>query len=70
MDGAEKTFRGTDKFYLIFGREDQKKGLHPGLLPCFVAQVSLGGQGEGARSQPTNSGGEDQKKNKVFDAKS
>ena len=46
--GGQKNIWGAQiNFTLIFGK-DQKKGLHPGHLPSFEAQVSL----EEARSLP------------------
>ena len=51
-EGRKNIWGAQINFTLIFGREDQKnknKGLHPGLLPFFGAQVSLGGR---ARSMP------------------
>ena len=39
--GQKNIWRSQINFTLIFGREDQKKGLHLGHLPFFGAQVSL-----------------------------
>ena len=60
--GQKKHLGAQINFTSSSGGKTKKKGLHPGLLPCFVAQVSLGGQGEGALHSPLIQGVKTKKK--------